>query len=339
MSFAGVTRSRLIAAALSLALATLPRAAAAQERACLVQGKGSLADVVVSPIGAPSFTLKLQSHPFTIIPSPSMQRRSRVIVGAPLSFVGRVHQHEFTVAKSMRVAEGMVRFQAGAVLPYALGGAGIATGMLNLENNVKIRGVDVPCDSLTLDEEAITAFAAMPLEAEEPSSADTYWAPREHALLLRARPGAGRALWITARDRGLAALHEIESSGGWRRVRLDGDRWSVTGWASRYDLQELTTFTGSGFGESFSAGTGCFGSSGSGAAFQGLAPIRAGAPVFAAPGKGPWAAVTALELSVIYFSGERWVRVTNAPGIIEGCTLEHAYLRVEDVQLPEHTRR
>ena len=304
----------------------------------MVQGTGSLDDVVVSPVGAPSFTVKLQSHPFTIIPSPSLQRRSRVIVGAPLSFVGQAHQHEFTVAKSMRVAEGMVRFQAGAVLPYALGGAGIAVGMLNLDNNVKIHGVEVPCDSLTLDDEAIMAFAAMPLETEEPPSVDTLWAPREHALLLRARPGAGRALWITARDREMAILHELESSGGWRRVRLDGDRWSVTGWASRYDLREPTGEGGASIGDMFGVSSGCCGGSGSSATFQGLAPIRAGAPVFAAPGKGPWAAVTALELNVIYNSGERWVQVTDAPGITEGCALHHAFLRVEDVQLPEGVR-
>ena len=304
----------------------------------MVQGTGSLADVVVSPVGAPSFTVKLQSHPFTIIPSPSLQRRSRVIVGAPLSFVGQAHQHEFTVAKSMRVAEGMVRFQAGAVLPYALGGAGIAVGMLNLDNNVKIHGVEVPCDSLTLDDEAIMAFAAMPLEAEEPPSVDTLWVPREHALLLRARPGAGRALWITARDREMAILHELESSGGWRRVRLDGDRWSVTGWASRYDLREPTGEGGASIGDMFGVSSGCCGGFGSGATFQGLAPIRAGAPVFAAPGKGPWATVTALKLNVTYNSGERWVQVTDAPGLTEGCALQHAFVRVEDVQLPEGVR-
>jgi hypothetical protein len=338
VSFAGVTRSYLLAAALFLALTTLNGAAAAQERACMVQGKGTLADVVVSPVGAPSFTVKLQSHPFTIIPSPSLQRRSRVIVGAPLSFLGQVHQHEFTVAKSMRVAEGMIHFQAGAVLPYARGGSGKAIGMLHLDNNVKIHGVAVPCDSLTLDEEAIMAFAAMPLETEEPPSTDTLWTPREHALLLRARPGAGRALWITARDREVAMLNEIESSGGWRRVRLEGTRWSVTGWASRYDLQELTGLVGGSIGDSFSSGSGCGAGGGTGAAFVGLAPIRAGAPVFAAPGRGPWASVTALELGVIYFSGEPWVRITSAPGITEECSLNHAFLRVEDVKLPENTR-
>jgi len=338
VSFAGVTHSRTLAAIFFLALATLHRAVTAQERACMVQGKGSLEDVMVSPVGAPSFTVKLQSHPFTIVPSPSLQRRSRVIVGAPLSFVGQVHQHEFPVAKSMRVAEGMVHFQAGAVLPNARGGSGNAIGMLNLENNVKIHGVEVPCDSLTLDEDAVLAFAGMPLEAEEAPSTDTAWIPRENALLLRARPGAGRALWITARDREMAVLSEIESSGGWRRVRLEGNRWSVTGWASRYDIQELTSMTGGSIGDSFSSGSGCFAGTGTGAAFEGLAPIRAGAPVFAEPGRGPWAAVTALELAVIYFSGERWVRITSAPGITEGCSLDHAFLRVEDVKLPENTR-
>lgn len=330
--------SRRLAAALLLSLFTLGRTAASQEGACTIQGKGTLEDVVVSPAGAPPFTVTLTNHPFTVIPSPVLARRSRVVVGAPLSFMGQVHKHEFTVAKTIRVADGMIRLQGGAVLPNARGGQGEAIGILASYDNAKIHGVAVPCESLTLDEDLTLALASTPLDTEEPKATDTAWRPRERALLLRERPGAGRALWLTTPTPAQAVVSEIETRGGWRRVRFDGNRWSVTGWASRYDLQEIGDLFGSSVGDSFMSRGGCRMGFPGGAAFAGLAPIRAGAPVFAEPGKGPWAAVTALELEVLYYSGERWVKVTRAPGITEECALNHAFLRVEDVMLPENVR-
>lgn len=310
----------------------LPCIASAQEGRCTVHGANiDLDEVVVRVPGEAPLSLSVRGVDVTAHPRAGMHE---VMVRAGLLFSGVSASPVFSLARPVETAFGLVRLSTSAQLSRVRSLGDGASVTAELGRLVRIPGLAIPCDALTLESppEAAPGPAA-------PEGDGTYWVPRERSLIVRLRPGAGPGIRLRARIPAVVRMVRTEvRQDHFRLVWVMATGSRITGWVARTSVRPWTNH---GWGSTGGSGRpGCMpgGRRAGTGLYAGPATIRPGAEVHTRPNGPTWAAFRSSDpVPVYYVRGETWVQVRAAPGVTDRgrcAQLSRAWVRRADVTLP-----
>jgi hypothetical protein len=331
---------------LVIALA-VPLVAAAKERVCLVEGKAVdpfVVDVVSK--GGPALRVRVAGVPASVrllegadpLKPPPPGSPIKVEVRGALLFEGTAPVDKVPIKPRafFAASNGMLRLAPGAEgLDVHLKGKWLEGDVVM--PGARLRGLNFPCDGLTLD----------PVPPSHERHADSHadvWVPKNATLVLRHGPGDGPSMEIEAKEPEDLELHVVERGGAWMRVkRRWSDGSSITGWAKAADL--VRPKGGSGHLTDLPIVASCTRNpEPQGAATLMQATVAAGTSVVA-DRLFAWATVRGGDtLTVRYKPGERWVELLGVPGLVgagecadRSTVLDEAWVPRQSVKLPGDT--
>ena len=307
---------------------------------CVVRGsKVSLEKITVRPPGADAFTATVRDVPAAAtLPSKQVAPLTLEIGGA-LEFAATRDDVWLRLARDMSWADGTVIAKRGArvIDAYVKGDRVIASAVLYsndvLEGEKKrpfqvVRGLDLPCDALTLDavemkdDEMLEPAKPDPAgKASDESIAHTWQLRRgRQRLTLRREPKTKATGYVIEEpncEDGCIDVVELERKGAWIRVETFGEGFTVRGWARTADLKRMPD--GMAFGRSY----GCYGDHetdedhmiwSAGTKREGT--IRSGTIVYANEATGAWgrfASTTRVRVHVQ--PGSSWATLLGVQGV------------------------
>jgi hypothetical protein len=306
---------------------------------CVIEGKSVDPLLVeIAPKEAARFKLRVAGVPAAAIPEPAGQP-ARVEVRAPFAFEGTAAPDKlpWKTSKDVLAMNGMLRLSRATELTlYATAFARVVDAEVKL-GSVHIRGIVLPCKSLTLD----------PVAAPESATVDEQGASfiaKGPQLHVRSGPNSGPQIEIALGD-DLSALdlHKIEVSGGWMRV---SSRWAdgttLAGWIKSDELTPAPP-RHEPLGEPFLPQAGCSRELSPGRSGERTAQARvtSGTQIFAARYVGAWGTVkTAEPVTVRIRDKDDWVSIVGVPGIVSASecpehsvVLDEAWVPRQSVQL------
>ncbi len=282
---------------------------------CVVSGKKTTPFVIeVAPREATPFKLRVEGMAVEAAPG-GLETPAQVKVKGALAFEARAGAADLP-ARTKRAGEalnGMVRFapDVGGFTLHANVRARLVDASVKLPGGVELRGLQIPCDALTLDD--VPEPKPQLLEDNLPR-----WVATGKLLHFRTGPGSGPTMEAALDDESSLELKRLEVSGDWMRVT---SRWPddtmIHGWVHKDEVRPETTRHEALGSSLFGRDAGCT---------QGpttrenerivKATVAPGTQVYAARYLGPWAQVVdggALQVRVR--PKDDWVEIVFAPGI------------------------
>lgn len=307
---------------------------------CAIEGKAIEPMVVeVAASGRPPFKLRIEGLPAVVRP-PEKDDPARVEVRGAFAFEATAPRDKipYKPKRAVDSANGMLHLAAGVEGISARARGKWVDAEITL-GDVKLRGVTLPCDVLTLD-----AVASPTIESRERHP--DVWEAAVRILHFRHDRGAGPAMEVEL-DGNLSAheFNRTETHGGWMRVNSHwGDGTTLIGWVDAKELKKPGTRS-TELGDFHPAPPACTREPAPRAGTKTVsATVTPGTQVFAERLIGPWATVkTADKLTVRYRPGDEWVEIIQVPGIASASecatstVLEEAWVQKKNVQLPPET--
>jgi hypothetical protein len=325
-------------------LATLMAGAAAAKGGggrCVVEGKKSDPLFVdVTPRDAAPFKLRVAGVPAAAMPEVE-GHPARVEVRGPIAFEGTAPADKlpWKTARQVDAMNGMVRLAPATegLILHATAFARVVEAEVQL-GPVKLRGLSLPCNSLTLD----------PVKAPEPrdvSDEGESFVAAGNKLHLRSAAGSGHEIDIElGEDSSVLDLHRLESSGAWVRVSTHwADGTTVVGWVKRDELKPAAP-RHEPLGEPFGSGAACTREVQARPGERlASARIAAGTSIYAARFIGAWGTLkSAGTYTVRFLPKDDWVSLVSVPGIVSAgecpehsVVLDEAWVPRQSVQLPK----
>jgi hypothetical protein len=311
---------------------------------CVVAGQHPAPFVVtVAPKGATPFKLRVDGLAASVATG-GLEQPAEVTVHGPLGFAA-------TVAADAIPARTRRAVDAGSGLAHLAP----ATEKLTLHADVRgsrveadvrlggveLRGLNLPCDALTLDDVAAPKPQLVDLGDHDGGERA---APSGKLLHLRTSPGGGAAMVVAVDEPAALELRVTEHERDWRRVTARwADGTTIAGWASQGELGPPPPHEA--LADALPSGTSCTlpPTTREGERIV-EAPVAPGTDVFAARYLGPWAKVgDGKLLRVRVRPKDDWVEIVIAPGItsVDEClastVLLDAWIPRTAVRLPPET--
>jgi hypothetical protein len=322
------------------ALVALGGTAAAKDKLCVVEGKATDPFIVAAAAkGGPTILVQVHQIPVTVHPPGSSDEPAHVEVRGALAFEGTAAANKipYKTKAFVDATNGMVRL-APATEGFLVRTHNKWAEADLLLGEVRLRGLFLPCESLTLD------AVAHPEPSQQRDPDEDVWVAAQKTLHLRTAPGSGPTLEVELLgDLQALDLHPTEHRGPWLRVR---SRWpdgtTLTGWVNVKEVarpkarsQEL--------GDVFVPAAACQ-----------RAPLKPEPDVHVveakvAPGTAvsadrlfQWATVRGGDTLTLRWRGnESWAEIVGAPGLVGGSecpehstVLDEAWIPRSSIQLP-----
>lgn len=326
--------------ALVLTAALMMPAAVRARGTCVVAGKKPAPLVVtVAPKGATPFKLRVDGLAAAIATG-GLEQPAVVTVRAPLAFTATIAADAIPARtkRAVDAASGLAHL-AAATERLTLH-ADVRSSRVEADvrlDGVELRGLNLPCDALTLDD--VTAPKPQWVDHEGAERAS----PAGKLLHLRASAGGGPTMVVAVDNPAALELRVTEHAGDWTRVTARwADGTTIAGWAAAGELAAPSLHEALGDALHGSGGNGCT-----------LGPVTrenerivtatvaAGTDVFAARYLGAWAKVVdGRGLRVRVRPKDDWVEIVAAPGLtsvdecINSTVLLDAWIPRAAAQLP-----
>jgi hypothetical protein len=312
--------------------------AQAKEKLCTVEGQAVESFVVEVPAKrGPVLKVRVEKVRAVAHP-PEEPGPARVEVHGALEFEGTAAWDKlpYTPRQFVDATNGMVRLAPGLEGLAVRARGKWAEADLTI-GGVRMRGLILPCDALTLDAVAHADLESVP-------SDENAWLAAGKTLRFRSGPGSGATLDVELTGgAGELDLHRTEKQGAWSRVSshwIDGT--TLTGWVKQSDLKrpeprssELADLP------IVPVAPSCAHDPEAGPGFKlAQAVVQAGTAVLA-DRLFEWATVRAGDkLTVRYRPQDSWVEIVGASGIASAgdcpraTVLEEAWVPRASVQIP-----
>ena len=319
-----------------------PRNQPAALRTSHVQGdRVYLRPIQVTPVGRPGFAVGVNGVPVRVELPVAGCASAVVHVSSPLAFdgVARADDVPVYVVRAAELTSGRVRVTAGMRVRSATTTAAGVVADIVMAPGVVAREVVVPEDLLTLD-----------FTPRSPGVAGAgAWQPRGSTVQLRPSDGGGAPITVEVSSP-IALVLE------WQGDERDGlvlvtARWNdgaaLTGRVSRTELREIgasETFAAAELVERTPGIVDECGLQGTPrGVVRGVRRVRAGAAIYAEPGRGAWARLTnAADLEVEYTADARFAAIVKTPGIVllgAACTeVVRAWVEARALSIPPGAR-
>ena len=318
-------------------------AGAAQARGtCVVSGKKPPPIVVtVAPRDAAPFKLRVAGLPLSVATGGLAEPAHVTVRGGALAFTADAQPADLPVRtrRGVDATNGMVHLAADTdklTLHARVGGRWVDADV-RLGPSVELRGLTLPCDALTLDDDVP--------EPKPQLDEDTSprWIAAGKLLHFRGGPDKGPAMEVAVDEPEALELRRTEEQGDWMRVTT---RWpdgtTIAGWVKKAELSPETV-RHDRLGD---APLGVTATCKEDATTReneriSVAPVSVGAEVYAARLIGRWAKVIdGKHLRVRWRPKDDWVEIVGAPGLasvgdcINSTVLIDAWLPRAAVKLP-----
>jgi hypothetical protein len=323
------------AAPCALAVTLLGASAAqARDRSCTLESHAHDPFFVdVTPRGTAPIRVRVSDLPVSV-QLPELEAVAHVEVHGALVFQGTVEPGRLPlrIKHAVDATNGMVRL-AAATEGLTVRGHGRLVEADVVLGSVRLRGLYLPCEALTLD----------PVPRPELGPTDEnrdLWMAATSTLHFRSEPGAGTQLAVELQgDLAALDLHPSEHRGGWIRVSshwLDGT--TLVGWVAQKELRRPPARGGEidEMALPDTAGPRC---SRTLAERPGehIAPamVAAGTTVYATRYLGAWATVPkAQTLTVRYRGHDDWVELVEVPGLAGAADCPEHSTVLDDAWIP-----
>jgi hypothetical protein len=319
----------------ALALASLPSLAAARGT-CSVGGKSATFTVEVTPKGAAAFKLRVSGVPASIEPG-GLGAPGKAHVKEPLAFDGNVATDDIP-ARTSRATEarnGLLRL-APATEKLTLH-ANVRATIVDAEvrvGGVVFRGLQLPCDALTLD---AVAEPEARLAREHPDA--PHFVAAGKLVHFRGQPNGGATMEAAVDDAGALELRQTDAQKNWLRVTGEWpDGTLVSGWVARDELAPAGV-AHERLSDSLPPAHACAELAADATATKN--PLKAGTQIFAARYLGAWAKVVDGAGTSVRVGKDDWAQLVTVPRISalgdDGCPapLRDAWLPRAGVSAPD----
>jgi hypothetical protein len=337
----GAHRSFALAALAAFATLSIEldaRVADAKERLCVVEGQ-AIEPAVIDVPSKRGPTLKVRVEKVAAVAHPPAEPGpARLEIKGALEFEGTAPWDKlpYTPRRFVDATNGMVRLAPGSEGLAVRARGKWAEADVTI-GGVKLRGVILPCDALTLD-----AVARPETENAAPPDENT-WIATGKLLRFRSGPGSGATLDVEVTGAaGELDLHLSERQGAWSRVSshwLDGT--TLTGWVKQSDLRRAEPRSGE-LGDLPPPPVPCAREPRAEPGSKLVQAVVAAGTAVLADRLFEWATVRAGDkLTVRYRPQDSWVEIVSAAGITtagecpdHSTVLDEAWVPRAAVQLP-----
>ncbi|HEX4462233.1 MAG TPA: hypothetical protein VIA18_29860, partial [Polyangia bacterium] len=220
--------------ALAVAAALVLPATASARGTCVVAGKKPAPLVVtVVPKGATPFKLRIEGLAASIATG-GLEQPALVTVRAPLAFTATIAADAIPARtkRGVDAASGLAHLAAATeklTLRADVRGSRVEADVRLA--GVELRGLNLPCDALTLDDVPDPKPQLVDHEGGERAS------PAGKLLHLRATANGGPAMIVAVDDPAALELRVTERAGEWKRVTARwADGTTIAGWAVASEL-------------------------------------------------------------------------------------------------------
>ena len=329
--------------ALALAAALALPAPASARGTCVVAGKKPAPLVVtVVPKGATPFKLRVAGLAASIATG-GLEQPALVTVRAPLAFTATIAADAIPARtkRAVDAASGLAHL-AAATEKLTLH-ADVRSSRVEADvrlAGVELRGVNLPCDALTLDD---VPEPKPQLVDHEAGDGGERASPAGKLLHLRAAANGGPAMTVAVDDPAALELRVTEHAGEWKRVTARwADGTTIVGWAAASELAAPSLHEALGDALHGASGSGCvLGPKTRENERITTATVANGTDVYAARYLGAWAKVVdGRGLRVRLRPKDDWVEIVAAPGLtsvdecIDSTVLLDAWIPRAAAQLP-----
>ncbi|HZS37198.1 MAG TPA: hypothetical protein VFF06_10235 [Polyangia bacterium] len=327
---------RRTAASLAVAAWAWSAPALAKDKTCVVEGR-AVEPFTVEVAARRGPVLKLRVEKVAAVAHPPEEPGpARVEIHGALDFEASApwDQVPYTPSRFVDATNGMVRLAPG-VEGLAVRARGKWAEADVTLGGVRLRGVILPCDALTLDAVARPELESAPRD-------ENAWNPSGKLLRFRSGPGSGATLDVEVAAPADLELRRTEKSGAWARVSshwLDGT--TLTGWVKQSDLTRASPRANE-LGDLPPAPQPCKREPELGPGMKLAQAIVAAGTLVKADRLFEWATVRAGDkLTVRYRPQDSWVEIVGVAGITtlgecpeHSTVLDEAWVPRGAVQLP-----
>lgn len=310
---------------------------------CVVNGKKPPPIVVtVAPRDAAPFKLRVVGLPLSVATGGLAEAAHVTVRGGALAFTGDAEPADLPVRtrRAVDATNGMVRLAADTdkLTLHARVGTRWVDADVRLGPSIQLRGLTLPCDALTLDDDV-----PEPKPQLDPETGPR-WIAAGKLLHFRGGPDKGPAMEVAVDDPAALELRRTEEHGDWMRVTT---RWpdgtTIAGWVRKAELvAETVRHDRLGDDVPLAQAATCKQEATARENERiSLAPVTVGAEVYAARLIGRWAKVIdGKPLKVRWRPKDDWVEIVGVPGLasvgdcMSSTVLLDAWLPRSAVKLP-----
>jgi hypothetical protein len=296
-----------------LAALLMPTAAAGRGTCVVAGAKPASLVVTVAAKGATPFKLRVDGLAASIATG-GLEQPATVTVRAPLAFTATIAADAIPARtkRAVDAASGLVHLAAATeklTLHADVRGSRVEADVRL--DGVELRGLNLPCDALTLDDVASPKLQLVDHEGGERAS------PAGKLLHLRGSPGGGPTMVVAVDDPAALELRVTEHARDWARVTTRwADGTTIAGWVVAGELAAPSLHAALADALPHAAPNCTLAPTTRENERIVEAPVAAGTDVYAARYLGAWAKVVdGKRLRVRVRPKDDWVEIVIAPGL------------------------